>query len=177
VIVRTRLYRDPKAHRFILAPPTTASSIRTLPVTAGHSRNLHPPVPLEKAPSRSQARAAFGLNGVQNHQGKLLHPRSKRRKPPQSGGFQSGAERGRTADLLTASQALSQLSYGPRHRFCYGTMVLGAMSNPTAFRPTGRGQPALAERRRTVFLREPARGVFLAPLVRVSAPRRSISSA
>ena len=65
---------------------------------------------------RNGKAAAVPENSMKN--GRNWQILEKRKRHPQSSAFhlqqkQCGAERDRTVDLLTASQALSQLSYGP----------------------------------------------------------------
>ena len=48
----------------------------------------------------------------------------QQKTPLNTGFLNGGAEEDRTPDLLTASQALSQLSYTPATRRFYGTAIL-----------------------------------------------------
>ena len=76
--------------------------------------------PAGSAAIRSRACPTKGIRGLKSRRkaASVLHgTRGKNRKAPQLIENVGGAERDRTADLLNAIQALSQLSYSPVPRF------------------------------------------------------------
>jgi hypothetical protein len=119
--------RVPAIHRFQIharrTPTPTSSSIRRMTIRRPELRRTSRSATRSSAFSRhvsptsrmTEIRCTCALAGAASSRPPSAAPRAQQNQKSQPGGLAfCGAEGDRTPDLMTASHALSQLSYGPK---------------------------------------------------------------